>query len=134
MGTAKKKALIMNLKPFKRALDFQNLKKDIFIHSLPEDSKEGILITHGLNGASLDPDLPGYKRAKFQVIVRALDYESGYELSKSIIDIYSAIKSEKVLSIFVYFIQPLHDPLAFPVSKGGFTEFSVTYETVYIER
>lgn len=123
----------MNLSPFKRILDSANFRKGTFIYRLPESLKEGILITHGLSGASLDPDLPGYKKAKFQVVVRSLDFEDGYNLSKSIMGIFSSVKPTTALSSFIYFIQPLHDPLAFPMSKGGFIEFSVTYETAYIE-
>ena len=88
-----------------------------------------------MNGAKLDPNLPGLKKGKLQAIVRASrnDFESGYALAKLIIVTFKAVKFTKIDGVLIHFIEPMSDPIPFPVSKGNFIEFSCNFETSYIE-
>jgi len=122
----------MNLNPFYLILTGQ-ISSPIYMYHLPESVSEGILLLGSASGAKLDADLPDYKKAKFQAIVRSNNFQSGYDLAKQVMSIFKEIKSYSDDVAFIHFIQPLHDPIAFPSSKGNFTEFSVNFETVYVE-
>jgi hypothetical protein len=123
----------MNLMPFWSILSSAITDQEIFIYHLPETFSEGVLITHSGNGAKLYADLPDYKRAKFQTVVRSNDYESGYDLAKRVISAFKAVLKYSDGIMLIHFIQPLHDPISFPTSEGNFIEFSVNFETVYVE-
>jgi len=123
----------MNLKPFKDFLTATLTTDQVFMFHMPETVTDGILILHNLAGAKLDPSLPGYKRAKFQTIVRSNNFENGYAKSKQIMDVFKVAARKTQSNIYFHFIEPLHDPVAFPVSKGNFIEFSVNFETAYTE-
>lgn len=123
----------MNLKPFWEILSTRLSDQQVFMYHLPDSVAEGVLVLHGAVGAKLDPDLPDYKRAKLQVIVRSDNYESGYDIAKQVMAVFKAITRYSDGVMLIHFIQPLNDPISFPASKGSFTEFSVNFETVYVE-
>ena len=124
----------MNLLPFRTilltALDDDT---EVFIYHLPDTISEGILLLHNLSGIRLDPSLPDYKKGKFQIIVRSPNFESGYALAKRAMAAFKVVKRYSDGTAFINFIEPLHDPVAFPSSKGNFIEFSVNFETAYTE-
>lgn len=128
----------MNLNIFYAALKAPRvgqtpITEPVYIYHMPETISFGVLLLHNLNGSRLDPSLPGYKKGKFQAIVRSGDFESGYALAERVMAIFKVVKRETHEGAFIHFIQPLHDPVAFPASKGDFVEFSVNYETTYVE-
>lgn len=123
----------MNLKPFYDLLKSKLPPNEVlFMYHMPETVKRGILVLHSLTGARFDNDINGYKKAKFQLIIREVDFQSGYALAKQAM---TALKVERVTQGLAYFhfINPLHDPVAFPKSAGDFIEFSVNFETIYTE-
>lgn len=123
----------MNLLPFKTILSAGLDDIPCFIYHLPETVSEGVLLLASLGGSKLDPHLPDYKKAKFQIIVRSGDFESGYALAKQVMDIFKVVSRYSDGVMLIHFIQALHDPVAFPSSKGNFIEFSVNFETAYVE-
>jgi Bacteriophage minor capsid protein len=123
----------MNLIPLRNFLLDKVQGESIFVFHMPFSVKTGVLLLHNLNGAKLDCELPGYKKAKFQAIVRSSNFETGYQLSKDISKAFQGAKRITLDGVFYYFIKPIHDPVAFPTSAGDNIEFSVNYETIYIE-
>ncbi|MGZ8497414.1 MAG: phage tail terminator protein [Candidatus Binatia bacterium] len=123
----------MNMNPFCDLLIASMPGVEIFTYHLPETVREGVLLLHNLNGAQRDPTIPHYKKAKFQAVVRSDNFESGYALSSQIIATFEAVKGHTAGNVLIHFIRPLHDPVAFPKSKGDLVEFSVNFETVFIE-
>lgn len=123
----------MNLIPLRNFLLDKVQGESIFVFHMPFSVKTGVLLLHNLNGAKLDCELPGYKKAKFQAIVRSNNFETGYQLSKDISKAFQGAKRITLDGVFYYFIKPIHDPVAFPTSAGDNIEFSVNYETIYIE-
>ncbi len=123
----------MNLKPFYAILTDSIAQVPIFINYMPETVTEGILLIHTLSCAALDPSLPDYKKARIQIVVRATDFESGYALAREALVTFKVIKRHRQDGVFISFIEPLHDPIPFPASKGNYTEFSVNFETAYVE-
>lgn len=124
----------MNLIPFREILKSAlGDDVDIYVFHLPDTVSEGILLLHNLSGARLDPNLPDYKKAKFQIIVRNPNFESGYALAKQAMDAFKVVKRYSDGVMLINFIEPLHDPVSYPSSKGNFIEFSVNFETAYVE-
>jgi hypothetical protein len=124
----------MNLKPFHNIIKTAfPTYRNVFMYHMPENAVDGVLVLPPLSGTQLDPSLPNYKKAKFQVVVRAKDFESGYAKAKGIMAAFKVIKRQTVMGVFIHFAEPLHDPVTFPASKGKFIEFSINFETVYVE-
>lgn len=123
----------MNLIPFRTILISTLTTAPVFMYHLPETVTRAVLLLHNTNGAKLDPNLPDYKKGKLQAIVRSEDFESGYALAKLVLDTFKVVKRHAEGNVLIHFIEPLHDPVPFPVSKGNFIEFSVNFETAYNE-
>lgn len=124
----------MNLKPFRDIL-INEVRVPIFMFHLPEDIELGVLLrVSSAGGAKLDPYLPNYKKGKFQAIVRSKDYEEGYGIAQQVIAIFKKVAGTTMGNgTIIHFVFPIHDPIPYPVSIGNFIEFSVNFETVYIE-
>lgn len=122
----------MNLVPIYNLLRSKVSGEAVYMYNMPENVTRGIEILHNLNGAMLDQEMWGYRKGKFQTIVREKNFQSGYSLAKQVMD---ALKVSRVTqgSTYIHFITPLHDPVAFPKSAGDFIEFSINYETAYSE-
>ncbi|MGZ8172583.1 MAG: phage tail terminator protein [Methylobacter sp.] len=123
----------MNLTSFRTMLVDTLPEIPVFIFHMPETITCGVLLLHNLNGARRDPHLPDYKKGKFQAITRSGDFESGYALAMRVLDAFKVVKRYSDEAMLIHFVEPLHDPVAFPSSKGNFIEFSVTFETAYVE-
>jgi hypothetical protein len=123
----------MNLLPLRNFLLERVQGESIYVFHMPFSVKTGVLLLHNLNGAKLDCELPGYKKAKFQAIVRSPKFEEGYQLSKEIMTALNGVRRGTLDGVYYYYIKPIHDPVAFPTSAGDNIEFSVNYEMVYIE-
>jgi hypothetical protein len=125
----------MNLKPFRATLMAAITELPVYMYHFPETETYGVLLLHSMVGARRDPNLPGLKTAKFQAIVRAgrNNFESGYELANRIITAFKVVKRRTEGNMLIHFIEPMSDPIPFPVSKGGFIEFSCNFDTAYTE-
>lgn len=105
--------------------------RDIFVHFMPDQIVEGVLLLNSLSGAAIDHELPGYRRSTFQVIVRHQDYDEGEALARTVAGILT-MEYETFTGVTTRYVRPKHDPVVYPVSKGDNLEFSVNYEAVYI--
>lgn len=123
----------MNLLPFRDTLASVITDTPIYMYHMPEKDVEAILLLHSMSGVRLDANLPGYKKGKLQAIIRSDNFESGYAIAKSVIDAFKVVKSRTIGSVYLHFVEPLQDPVAFPKSKGNFIEFSVNFTTAYTE-
>ncbi len=121
----------MNLDPFADELETV-VSVPVFVWHMPEGINVGVLLLHNLGGARLSPDLPCFKRGKFQAIVRHTNYQEGYALAKQVLTGLTLGRKE-LGSLTVKHSTPIHDPVTYPVSKGDLIEFSVNFETVYVE-
>ena len=124
----------MNLIPFKSALSVAIIDVPIYMYHLPEEVTKGILILHSMSGVKLTSELPGYKKGKFQVIVRiGNNFQDGYQTALSIIEAFKTVQNKTYDGVYIHFVEPLNDPIAFPKSKGSFIEFSLNFSTAYTE-
>ena len=109
--------------------------ENIFIERMPESITRGVLLMHGAGGARLDANLPKYRVGKLQIVVREMEYQAGYDLARQVTAVLESIMSVDIdAGFYVHNIVPLHDPIPFPLSSGGFSEFSVNFKTAYVEQ
>lgn len=125
----------MNLFPLAQKMEIDGLGilgTDIFINMIPAECKQGILLRNPLRGTAIDYELPGYYKAKFQLIVRAQGYPEGEELINAAFA--SLTLSNVALGVMqVQFMRPITKPVVFPLSKGNLLEFAADFETVFTE-
>lgn len=123
----------MNTKPFYTLVKTALPKEQIFMYQMPDTVTRGILIMAGVGGAQRDQDLPGYKKARLQAVIRATEYQSGYDLANRVITALDK-RRQTIESVYILKVVPLHDPFPFAKSSGGYIEFSVNFEAVYVEK
>jgi hypothetical protein len=95
---------------------------------MPVDAKRGVLLTNDLMGISVDPELPGYHRASFQVVVRDVSYKEGHDRAQRILDLLHTQKRLALGAWTFNWILARHLPVAFPRSEGNMREFSVNFD------
>ena len=122
----------MNLEPIADYLQEQMPLTSVFLYHMPETVKSGVMLLFNLNGAQ-HTDIKGYKKGLFLAIVRALDFPSGYALAKQIMGHLELNRARLNENYYIHSIRPLRDPVAFPVSKGDYTELSVEYSLIFSE-
>ena len=103
----------------------------LFVHRMPENVDRGVLLLSRLAGTPINHELPGLRRTSFQVIVRDIDYASGYAKAEQISQLLS-IENQLVGDMNIHWILPKHEPVVYPVSKGDLLEISVNFEAVYV--
>lgn len=126
----------MNLIPFRQViLDSAITTVPVFMYTMPDTVTSGILLMGGHGGAKLDPYQPGMRTGRLQIVIRVTpeNFESGYALASQILAAFKVVKRQTIGSMFVHFVEPLHDPINYPLSKANLTEFSVNFETMYSE-
>lgn len=124
----------MNLEPFAnclQAMDVGVIGNNIFLYNMPNTVHEGILFVAPLSGMKIDPDLPNYRKGKFQVIVRSEAYSDAKELADSVMGVLD-FANKVVDNYSVKYVRPRTEPVVFPVSEGDYIEFSLNFNTVYV--
>lgn len=127
----------MDLIPVANRLEFASLGemgKTIFVHFMPIDVTEGILLRNPFSGTQIDYELPGYFKTQFTVIVRvpSSKIENGIALMN---DVMAALTfyDEQVEGMTVKYFRPCHKPLTYQVSDGGYVEMMVRIDAVFTE-
>jgi hypothetical protein len=103
--------------------------KTLFAYYMPETVKTGVLLRTGLAGASIDPELPGYRPdGEITMIVRASRYEAGFALTERAVQAL-IVESPEVLGAYqINHCRPRHEPIVYPRSSGDGLEFSVRFD------
>ena len=100
----------------------------LFQHGMPETVEFGALVRDNYPGGSkIDHELPGFRKFRFQVIVRAKDYLQGRALAQKVSSALTMGETE-IPGAFVRYIRPRHDPISYPLSRGGVVEFSTNFD------
>lgn len=110
--------------------------QNLFVHHMPADTTPGVMLRFYFGGTDIDPELPGYRKTSFQMIVRDSDYARGMALANSI---STALNSDTTASAFtipgitqVNYIRPRSEPFVYPLSAGSQWEFLVTFDACYV--
>jgi len=112
----------------------------LFIHHMPADVNEGVLIRAPLDGVKVQYDLPGYYKTKIQVIVRARSTKAGDDLAKQIsglltigqrtINASALVDSE--FELHFNFMRPNSWPIIYPRSDGNALEWSINFDCCFV--
>lgn len=105
--------------------------ESIFAYTLPPDLDMAIAIIPPLSGTPIDAELPGYRRGKFQVIVRTPTHQDGDTIARQIMSELTLVNSQ-IGPMSIKYIRPRHEPVVYPSSKGDLLETSVNYDAVYV--
>lgn len=108
--------------------------KDLFAYNMPESSNLGVLLRQPLVGAEIDYELPGYRKSKFQVIVRCKpsEIEQGRAKIDAFVSSITLMGETAITGYKIRFMRPRHDPIMYPISEGGNLEFCVNFDVVYV--
>jgi hypothetical protein len=101
----------------------------IFIYTMPLAVTNGVLLLNGVgNLVPIDPELPGYFRGTFQVIVRCARFQDGDAVMKRVLPALTIEGDEgaPVAGYKVNFIRPRHKPIVYPRSDADVLELSVS--------
>ena len=123
----------MDLMPIANKLEFEGLGvqgSTLFINFMPDECKEGILLRSPLIGTKIDPNLPGYYKTEFMVVVRTPRYESGLGIIKDAMTALTLFATD-IDDIHIKGCYPRNLPATFPVSDGNYFELQVVFEVVY---
>jgi hypothetical protein len=116
----------VNIVPFAARLEAAGLGiqgQSIFINQFPAETITGILLRERVAGAKLDPELPGYIKFQFQLIVRSNSYESGQALVTQAAKALQ-ISNAQLDTLFINYCRPAISPVGYPISNGEQTEFN----------
>lgn len=105
---------------------------DLFLFNAPEKAKKCILVIESLDGVPRDEDLPGYKKADFQVIVRNPDYQSAMTIAKQVVNALDLHRTN-VSGLSIKRMRAKYDPIAFPIPDSDVIEVSINMWAAYVE-
>lgn len=109
----------------------------LFAVEMPLECKEGIVLLNTYTGTSIDHYLPRWRDTGFRLVVRSADYERGYALAEKASQALT-IRQEthmgrRATAMLVKMMAPVNDPLPYRRSEGGYWEFQVDVECIYIK-
>lgn len=134
----------MNLKAIAAYLERRRLGtrgQSLFVANMPTECKNGILLMGGYHGTRIDHYLPGYIDTEFRLVVRATDFDAGFDLAKRASDALQT-HQELVLpgapgreghpGMAIKQLLPMNEPRDYRRSVGGFWEFEVDMQISYV--
>lgn len=110
---------------------------DIFIHRMNAEVSQGIMLKMPIAGIPTMPELPGYFKTDFQIIVRAADQLTGDDLAAratAALTFYSRdlTNDDGSFAMQVKQLYPIKLPIIYPRSPGYGTEWSVNMHIDYV--
>jgi hypothetical protein len=126
----------MNLIPLANRLEEQGVGttgKSVFVNYMPAQSETGILLRDYFGGTAVIPELPGYYRASFMMIVRTNDMEAGLQLMRDAIAAVTIVTEEQVEEYLCRYIRPRNLPFVYAPSLGQNIEIAVNMDCCFID-
>lgn len=125
----------MDLMPLANRLEFKVLGeqgKTLFVHFMPVECEQGILLRSPYSGTRINYELPGYYKTEFSAIVRvpSTNIENGNALMSEVVKVLT-ISEAKVENMRVKFIRPIAMPMIFPVSDGNYVEIMTRFSAAF---
>jgi hypothetical protein len=125
----------MNLMPLANLLQTKNIGEQgtsLFVDFMPADCARGILLRNRITGTAIDYELPGYFKGQFQVTTRSNDYVDGQALMQQVVDSIT-MTATQVENQFFNYCRPHADPVAFPLSRGNFIEWTCFFDVNFVQ-
>lgn len=111
------------------------VSQDIFVEAMPATVTKGLMVRAGIIPNKIDHELPGYYRAKFQVITRAHKRSEAKDLA------WAAAKAlnfgrktigEGEGQMVINYCRPSQLPLTYPASDGNMIEGSINFDISFV--
>jgi hypothetical protein len=121
----------MQLEPIIQILEDAQLGQSgrtLFVGGMPASVRRGILLRGKLTGSQIDWNIPGRIKTGFQAIVRSEDVPEGQALAKAVAAALT-FSDKQVDGMWLEYVRPKHLPIQFPNDEGGFTEFSINFDS-----
>lgn len=106
---------------------------NLFLYHAPAEVVSCAIIFPSNDPPRIEPETPGYLHGKFQVIVREIDYETGFAKCKEFDTALSAFNVDTP-TIKIKQVRPLYQPRVYRRSEGGSLEFSNNYSIHYVQK
>ena len=104
----------------------------IFLNMMPVGARQAILLRSPLQGVPIDYELPNYYRAEFQLIVRSDNYAAGEALAAEVVSALT-LTEQLVGDMRFTYCRPRTKPVSFPLSDGDLYEFSVPFDSNFVQ-
>lgn len=113
---------------------------NLFMHYMPPDAYNGILLLPSLGGSLISVETPGWRKdVGFQAIVRCSNLDDGIPLAAKVSDALTiskrtmlpAISELNIPALLVSYIRPLSDPQPYPRMDDGSFEVSTNFFITY---
>lgn len=114
------------------------ISTDIFVHAMPAETKQGVMLRNPLAGTKVDIGLPGYYRSTLQAIVRDIGHADGDLKAKAVIAALTmfnrAFRDDLGnLLMKVNHIYPEQLPIVYPHTPSNAIEWSLNFVTSYVQ-
>ena len=123
---------IERLAEYLEGQDAGTIGLDLFVHKLPADVKIGVLLKEPIGGTPYDPEMPGYYKIRFEVIVRHFEHEAGIAMANSVWDALFVRRAVTWEDVKVNYVRPLIRPVVFPLSEADQIEYAILVEACFI--
>lgn len=114
------------------ALAIGETGKTLFVNEMPSSCTNGILLMDSYQGARTDLYLPDYYHSEFRLVIRSVDFLTGKALARTASKKLNLMKGQ-VGDLLVYRASALNLPRPYRRSAGGYWEFEVDMEIVFID-
>jgi Bacteriophage minor capsid protein len=113
------------------------LGSTIFIHRMDESVGNGLLLKAPIAGIPTIPELPGYYKAPFQIIVRNLVQADGDALAAQATQVLTITEQsfnnlDGTFAMQIKQMYPTRLPIVYPRSTGNYTEWSINMHADYV--
>lgn len=124
----------MKLEPIQDYIDAETdltTGVDLFVHSMPADVKQGVLIVTESAGNRVDHEVKGVFLGRYQVIVRDSDMARCSARAYEMFDLLDLVETDMTEYVITY-SRPRHTPNVIGGrSKGDLIEMSINYDLRY---
>lgn len=111
---------------------------DIFVHAMPAEVKQGVMLRNPLAGTKVDANLPDYYRTTLQAIVRDTGHAAGDVKAKTVAAALKMFNRKFFddgggLVMKVNHIFPEQLPIVYPHTPSNSIEWSLNFVTSYVQ-
>lgn len=99
---------------------------EVYLYEMPDDVNRGVLVIPPMGGLPIDPDLPRYFKATFDVVVRADHPKVARDELAAIVPLLTLGRAVWT-NMTINYCRPLNTPQVFPKSEAGHYEAAVTF-------
>jgi Bacteriophage minor capsid protein len=109
------------------------LGTNLFVHRMPAEIKQGLLLINNAGGAMVDPYIPRYRRCRFRLIARGTSPSNAIGQINAVLPTLDAICGKIIDdTIEVKLLTRENDPVVFPASLGSnVLESTIALNAVY---